>query len=112
MLRRATLIVVIALGAVVSQPAYPQQSPEVQRIGFLGPTLSVAPSPSAPNLLDVLRGALADFGLVEGREIMIESRWPDGGRLDLLPETAAALVNLKPVVIVAIGATAARAAMA
>lgn len=107
MRRLATLIVVIALGAVLSYPAYSQQAAQIQRIGFLGPT-----PPAPPTLLDVLRRALADLGLVEGRHITIENRWPDGDRLDLLPEAAAALVILKPEVIVAIGATAARAAMA
>ena len=81
------------------------------RIAFLGPTAS-APTSTATTQLDVLRKALAEFGLVEGRNIVIDSQWPDVDRLDRLPESAAALIALKPAVIIAIGATAARAAIA
>jgi putative ABC transport system substrate-binding protein len=71
-----------------------------QRIGFLG----------SDRLLEVFRTALADLGYVEGRDITIESRWPEENRLDLLPNAAAELVSLKVDVIVAGGGTAARAA--
>jgi putative tryptophan/tyrosine transport system substrate-binding protein len=60
----------------------------------------------------VFRTALAELGMVEGRNIVIDSRWPEVDRLDRLPESAAALVALKPAVIIAIGGTAARAALA
>ena len=80
-------------------------------IAFLGPTAS-APTSTATTQLDVLRTALAEFGLVEGRNIVIDSQWPDVDRLDRLPESAAVLLALKPAVIIAIGATAARAASA
>jgi putative ABC transport system substrate-binding protein len=73
-----------------------------QRIGFLGP-------PATP-WLEALRKALADLGYAEGRNILIDSRWPEGDRLDQLPEAAVALVSLKVDVIVAHGGTAARAA--
>jgi putative ABC transport system substrate-binding protein len=80
-------------------------------IAFLGPTAS-APTATSTTQLDVLRTALAEFGLVEGRNIVIESQWPDVDRLDRLPESVAALLARKPAVIIAIGATAARAAIA
>jgi ABC-type uncharacterized transport system substrate-binding protein len=76
------------------------------RIAFLGPIST------PPTQLDVFRTALAELGLVEGRNIVIDSRWPEVDRLDRLPESAAALVALKPAVIIAIGGTAARAAIA
>jgi putative ABC transport system substrate-binding protein len=76
------------------------------RIAFLGLT-------STPTTqLDVLRTALVELRLEEGRNIVIDSRWPDGDSLDQLPESAAALVALTPAVIVTIGAIAARAAIA
>ena len=67
------------------------------RFAFLGPIST------PPTQLDVLRTALAELGLVEGRNIVIDSRWPEVDRLDRLPESAAALVALKPAVIIAIG---------
>ena len=48
--------------------------------------------------------------MIEGRNIIIEARWPEGEQLDRLSELAASLVSLKVDVIVAAGATAARAA--
>jgi putative ABC transport system substrate-binding protein len=68
--------------------------------------------PSAPPFVDILSKALAELGRVAGKDFVVETRWPEGGRLDRIQESAAALVGLKPAVIVAIGATAARAAMA
>ena len=106
MVRRAALVVFLALGALVSA-ASAQQADNVKGIGFLGP--SSAPPPAIPPS-EVLRKALANLGYVDGRNIIIHSRWPEGNRLDQLPEAAAALVSLKPDVIVAVGATAVRAA--
>jgi putative ABC transport system substrate-binding protein len=80
-------------------------------IAFLGPT-APAPTSTSTTQLDVLRTALAECGLVEGRHIIIESQWPKVDRLDRLPASAAALLARKPAVIIAIGATAARAAIA
>jgi putative ABC transport system substrate-binding protein len=108
---RRTKLAAFVVVAVLCHAAFAQQTTHVQRIGLLGPTSS-APPPAPPPLSQVLRGALAELGLVEGRDIVIDSRWPDADRLDRLPEAAAELVGLKAQVIVAIGATAARAAMA
>jgi ABC-type uncharacterized transport system substrate-binding protein len=80
-------------------------------IAFLGPTAS-APTSTSTTQLDVLRTALAEFAWVEGRNVVIDSQWPEVDRLDRLPESAAALLVLKPAVIIAIGGTAARAAIA
>jgi len=104
MVRFAKLVAVLVIGLATSQPSHAQQTSHSPHIAFLGP--------SASTQRDVLRQALAELGLVEGRNIVIDSRWPDVDRLDLLPESAAALVALKPAVIIAIGATAARAAIA
>lgn len=100
-----TLAVTVVCGTgAFGQPATPSL-----RVAYLGPG-SQPGAGAAPPLLDVLRQELAVRGLVEGRDIVIDSRWPDGGRLDGLPDAAAELVGRKPNVIVAVGATAARAA--
>ena len=93
------------------RPSQAQQDSHSPRIAFLGPSTS-APTSTATTQLDVLRKTLAELGLVEGRNIVIDSRWPDVDRLDRLPESAAALIAFKPAVIIAIGATAVRAAIA
>ena len=91
---------VMAVTAGVGIPAHSQQPTGLPRIGILGA--------SSANL-EVFRTALGERGFVEGRGVVIDPRSPDGGRLDLLPETAAALAKSKPDVIVAVGATVARA---
>lgn len=108
MLRRVTLAIVFALAAVLSHAASAQQPAKVPRIGILD---VLASTPAAPRIpIEIIRKAFADLGYVEGQNIIIEIRSPEGDRLDRLPEAAAALVSLKLDVIVAVGATAARAA--
>jgi putative ABC transport system substrate-binding protein len=97
---------IVATMALVSL-AYAQQTTKIPRIGFLGPTSA---PPPATSQLEVFRKALAGLGYVEGRDVIIEGRWPEGERLDQLADIAAGLVGLKPNLIVAVGATAARAA--
>ena len=110
MYRLASLVASLALLAGHLPAAHAQQpAADARRIGFLGP------SGGAPNtlpLLDVLRKALAEAGRVDGKDIVIESRWPPPDRLDRLADSVSELMAFKPAVIVAIGATAARAAMA
>lgn len=94
MLRLITLVVVFALGPVLSHTASAQQPANVQRLGYL--SSGSAPTPATPNHgFEAFRKALADLGYVEGRNIVIEGRWPEEGRADRLPEAAAALVSLK-----------------
>ena len=102
-----SLILVCFLAVGLGESALAQQGESVRRIGFLGPTSA---TPPAIPLLEIFRKALAGFGYEEGRNIIIDNRWPDGDRLDQMTESAAALLHLKVDVIVAIGATAARAA--
>src|SRR5688572_16361472 len=102
------LAVFAAAAGFVSHGSMAQQpSVKIPTIGFLGPTSAPAPATSQ---LEVFRKALADLGYVEGRTIIIDGRWPEGERLEQLSEIAAAFVSLKVDVIVAAGATAARAA--
>jgi len=100
----AKLVAIFVIGLAASYPSNAQRDSHRPRIAFLGP------AGTSTSQLVVLRKALADLGLVEGRDIVIDSRWPEADRLDRLPESAAGLIALKPTVLVAIGATAARAA--
>lgn len=78
------------------------------KVGYFGP--GRAPAPGAPSpFLQAFRQGLSDLGYVEGRDIVIESRWA-GGQLERLPEMAAELVRLNVDVIAAVGAVFARAA--
>ena len=110
MYRLASLVASLALLAGAPPAAQPQQpAADAKRIGFLGP--SAAGTTDTLPLLDVFRKALADAGRVDGKDIVIDSRWPPPDRLDRLPDSVAELLALKPAVIFAVGATAARAAM-
>ena len=57
-----------------------------------------------------LTQGLQDLGWVEGRNLVIERRYAEKNRYEILPSLAAELVRLQPDVIVAIGTAAARAA--
>ena len=93
-----TLAAVCALVvAVVPVAARAQESAKVPRIGVLVP-----PSP----LVDAFKQGLRELGYVEGRNIVVEHRAPEGP--EQLPQLAAELVRLKVDVIVA----ASQAAMA
>jgi len=82
-----------------------QQSRKVYRIGYLS-----AVSPSAESSrLDAFRQALRDLGYVDGKNIVIESRFADG-KLDRFSEFAAELVRLKVDVIVTGGSPGTHAA--
>jgi len=76
------------------------------------------PAPRRVGLLDLgdggrrmLPGALAEAGLVEGRDIVIEQR-SAAGRVEALPGLAAQLVALKPALIVSVGPQPTQAALA
>ncbi len=104
MLRKTAIAVVTTLllfdfGHVGAQPA------KIARIGFLGP------NSAASNLsrMDALRVGLRDLGYVEGKNLVIESRWADG-EFDRLPKLAAELVRLKVDVILTAGTPGVRAA--
>ena len=101
------VIVVFALGVLVTPFAVHAQSQKVHRIGWL---LSV-PSASAPSVqaLAAFRQELRDLGYVEGQNLAIEYRFAEGGPAQL-PALAAELVNSKVDVIVTDGSYATRAA--
>jgi putative ABC transport system substrate-binding protein len=82
-----------------------QQPPKVPRIGFL---YSVSPS-SVAGRAEAFRQGLRELGYVEGKNIVIESRFADG-KLDRVPSLAAELVRLNVDVIVTSGPSPTRAA--
>jgi putative ABC transport system substrate-binding protein len=71
-----------------------QQTNKVYRIGYLASLRG-----GASTFEDALRGGLRDFGYIEGRNIVIESRSAEG-KVDRLPELAAELIREKVDVIV------------
>jgi putative ABC transport system substrate-binding protein len=100
---------VLALGGASLATAFPslaQQPPaKPARIGILGATSAAGYA----SRWDAMRAGLRDLGYVEGRNLVIESRWADG-QLDRLPELAAELVRLRVDVIVTHGIPGTRAA--
>jgi len=78
-----------------------QQTAKVFRIGLLSPTVRSGFEP--------LWQGLRDLGYVEGKNLMIESRFAQGN-LDNLPAFAAELVRLNIDIIVAIGGPSVQAA--
>jgi len=104
---RRVIALIFAAAALIGHEGFAQQPAKVSRIGFLGPTSA---PPPAVSQVEVFRTALADLGYADGRNVIIEARWPEGEQLDRLSELAASLVSLKVDVIVAAGATAASAA--
>ena len=78
----------------------------MRRVGYLPSAGSAAGNNPS---LQALREGLADLGYVDGRNIVVEARGPEG-RLERLPELAAELVGLDVDVIVTLGGVATRAA--
>src|SRR4051812_8361176 len=104
---RGAIAFALVVAALTGHEALAQQPAKVFRIGFLGPTSA---PPPAVSQVEVFRKALADLGYTDGRNIIIEARWPEGEQLDRLSELAASMASMKVDVIVAAGATAASAA--
>ena len=89
------VVVSFILGAVYSAKA--QQPVEIPRIGFVHSAGTHAnPSPQ----FDAFRVGLQDLGYLEGKNILIESRYAEG-RLDRMPALVNDIVQQKIVVIVA-----------
>ena len=82
-----------------------QQRPKVARIGFLEATSAS----SYVNRRKALIAGLRELGYVEGKNIVIESRWAEG-TYERLPGLAAELVQMKVDVIVAASPPAIQAA--
>src|SRR5215467_6101391 len=100
---RRLLVVLFVFALCI--PAGAQQPTKVARIGFQSAT-----SPSAlAARVEAFRVGLRELRYIDGKTIVIESRYAEG-KLDRLQELAAELVRLNVAVIVTSGGTATRAA--
>jgi putative tryptophan/tyrosine transport system substrate-binding protein len=104
-MRRRDFITLLGGAASWSLAARAQQTGNVLKIGLLWPGAS-AP---VPPRMDAFRQGLRESGLVEGRDVVIELRYAEGG-LQQLPELAAELIRLKVDVFQASGDLAPRVA--
>jgi putative ABC transport system substrate-binding protein len=85
----------------VPQVAEAQATGKVHRIGILGG--SGPGTPEASHLWESFFTSLRELGYVEGRNLVVESRWY-GNATDKLPELAAELVRL-PLDVLVVGTT-------
>ena len=95
MTTRRNLIAALGAGALAPRTSFAQQAPKVWRIGFI----HLGSQPTSGQRLEALRAGLRDLGYVEGKNLVIESRWGDG-KIERIPQLVAELVQLKPDVIV------------
>ncbi len=95
-------VVVLLAGAVIAEA---QQPKKVHRIGFIA---GATPSASSARI-EPFRQGLRELGYVDGKNMIIEWRSPEG-KLDRLPALVAELVHLKVEIIVTAGPTVTRAA--
>jgi len=89
----------------LSYSAEAQQPRKIPRIGFL----FVNFASSTPARYEAFRQGLRELGYVEGKNIVIESRYAEG-KVDRLPALLDELVRLKVDVIVTTGPSGTRAA--
>ena len=90
------VLVLATLLSILAMPlaGWAQRPPEVRRIGYLHPGGRLG------GFLEILREGLRGLGYVEGRNLVIESRYGDEAQL---PELATELVRLNVEVIVTPG---------
>ncbi len=98
MLMRRREFVAFLGGAAVAWPlaARAQQAGKLYRIGYL----SLGSLAAEASRFNAFRAGLAALGYVEGKNLVIETRWLEGGKYDQLAELATQLVDLKVDVIV------------
>ena len=102
---KTTALIILALVFLSWFQAVSAQSSKVVRIGFLGPNSAASTS----SRMESLRAGLRELGYVEGKNLVIESRWADGN-YDRLPKLASELVGLKVDLILTSGTPGTRAA--
>jgi len=100
-----TLLWLFALLLLATVTRVEAQPAKVVRIGFLGPNSAA----SNAGRMEALRAGLRELGYVEGKNLIIESRWADGN-YDRLPDLALDLVGLKVDFILTSGTPGTRAA--
>lgn len=106
MTTRRTLLTVFAAGVLSPFGSFAQQAARTARIGILG---AGSLSGFAP-MVQALRSGLRELGYVEGKNLVIESRWAEGN-YDNLTKLAGELIATKVDVIVTHATPGARAAM-
>jgi putative ABC transport system substrate-binding protein len=87
-------------GGAATLPFAVQAQKSMPVVGFLGPG---SPDLNEPNI-SAFRQGLAGLGYVEGRNILIESRWAEG-KPERFPVLATKLVRLKVDIILTAGGT-------
>ena len=90
-----------AMLCALSLPVQAQQPTRIPRIAYL----TAAPLSAMTDRIDAFRQGLRELGYVEGKNIVIEWRSPEGNP-DRMPTLAAELVRLKVDVIVTAGGAA------
>jgi putative ABC transport system substrate-binding protein len=103
-MRRRDLLALIAAAAVLRPVAGTAQQKAMPVVGLLDSGSSQGFGPTAA----AFRRGLAEAGFIEGRDILIETRWAEG-HYDRLPALAAELVGIPVAVLAATGITAALA---
>jgi ABC-type uncharacterized transport system substrate-binding protein len=104
--KKIRVLTFCAMLSAFCSSAEAQQPRKVSRIGFL----IGASAPSISALVKAFRQGLRELGHVEGKDIVIEWRHAEEGKLDRLSELAAELVRLKVDIIVTGSPTDTRAA--
>jgi ABC-type uncharacterized transport system substrate-binding protein len=102
---KTVVVLLVGLALPSLRVAQAQQPTKTPRIGYI----AIAFPSSTPARIEAFRQGLRELGYVEGKNIVIESRYAEG-KLDRLPALAAELVRLKVDVIVTTGAVITRAA--
>lgn len=93
--RRETVLALLTLG-IAPLHSLAQQPDKVYRIGYL----SLGSPAAEATRFNAFRAGLAALGYVEGKNLVIETRWLEGGKYDQLAELAAQLVDLNVDIIV------------
>jgi putative ABC transport system substrate-binding protein len=98
------LIITIVTGGLLFQAASAPQTKKIPRVGF------VAPQGRSLPLFDAFRQGLTELGYVDGKNVIIESRFAEGD-YERFPEIFSELVSHKMDVLAVTGLVTARAAM-